>query len=147
MWPSSRMRTSLAVLWHLDGTATGSIGYAVEIAVDGDHAVAGDAPLQPQHGLERSGRKRLQAGALLGEMLADHAMGGGVDADVGHLVEPLAELVVEVAEIAKAAAEEEVFANVAERPLHLALGFGSVGLAGFGSHSADSDEAARVHRS
>ena len=65
-------------------------------------------------------------------MLAGHALCGGVDAGVGDLVEPLAELVVEVTEIAKAAAEEEVFTDVAKRPLHLALGFGAVGLAGFG---------------
>jgi hypothetical protein len=47
--------------------------------------------------------------ATFGKVLADHALCGGVDAGVGDLVEPLAELVVEVTEIAKAAAEEEVF--------------------------------------
>jgi len=48
------------------------------------------------------------------------------------LVEPLAELVVEVAQVAEVAAEEEVLADVAERPLHLALRLGPVRLAGLG---------------
>jgi len=69
---------------HLDGPAPGGVGHAVEVAVDGDHAVPGDAALQPQHGLERPSRQRLQAGALLGEVLADHAMRRGVDARVGN---------------------------------------------------------------
>ncbi len=65
-------------------------------------------------------------------MLADHPVRGGVDAGIGDLVEPLAELAVEVVAVAEAAAEEEVLPDVAERPLHLALGLGPVGLAGLG---------------
>ena len=42
-------------------------------------------------------------------------------ADVGDLVQPLTELVVEVVEVADVAAEEEVLAEVAERTLDLAL--------------------------
>jgi len=30
---------------HLDGAAARGVGHAVEVAVDGDHAVAGDAAL------------------------------------------------------------------------------------------------------
>jgi len=112
---------------HLDGAPARGVGHAVEIAVHGHHAVAGDAPLQPQHGLERTGGQRLQAGALLGEMLLDHAARGGVGAEVGDLVQPLAELVVEVAEGAETAGEEEVLADVAKRPLNFTLGFGPVG--------------------
>ena len=128
-WPSSRMRTSLAVLCTSTRAGGVRVGHAVEIAADRDHAVAGDAPLEPQHGLERPGRQRLEAGALLGEMLGDDAPGGGVDAHIGDLVEPLAELHVEIVEVAEAAAEEEVLADVAERALDLALRLGPVGLA------------------
>jgi len=117
---------------HLDGPAPCGVGHAVKVAIHGHHAVPGDAPLQPQHGLERPGWERLQAGALLGKVLADYALRGGVGAGVGDLVEPLAELVVEVAEVAEAAGEEEVLADVAERALDLALGLGPVGLAGLG---------------
>ena len=38
---------------HLDDAPPGGIGHAVEIALDRDHAVAGDPPLQSQHDLER----------------------------------------------------------------------------------------------
>ena len=40
---------------HFDRAATGRVGHAVEIAVDRDHAVLGDAALQAQHRLERPG--------------------------------------------------------------------------------------------
>ena len=63
---------------HLDRAAPGRVGYAVEIAIDRHHAILGDPPFQAQHGLERSGRQRLQAGTLLGEVLADHPVCGGV---------------------------------------------------------------------
>ena len=117
---------------HLDGAPPGRVGHAVEVAIDGDHAVLSDAALQTQHGLERPGWQRLQAGPLLGEVLADHPVRGGVHAGIGHLVEPLAELDVEVVAVAEAPTEEEVLTDVAERPLDLALGLGSVSLAGLG---------------
>ena len=65
---------------HLDRPTAGRIGHAVEIAVDRDHAVAGDAPLEPQHRLERAGRQRLEVRPLLGEVLGDDAPGGGMGA-------------------------------------------------------------------
>ena len=50
---------------------TNDLTRLVEIAVDRNHAVLGDAALQPQHGLERVGRQCFQPGLLLGEMFAD----------------------------------------------------------------------------
>ncbi len=50
---------------------------------------------------------------------------------VGDGFEPVGELGVQIVEIAEGAAEEEVLADVAERPLDLALGLGPVGPAGF----------------
>ena len=92
---------------HFDHPTACGVGHAVEIAVDGDHAVAGDAPLEPQHGLERPSREPLERGALFGEMLGDDAPGRGMDAHIGDLVEPLTELHVEIVEVAEAATEEE----------------------------------------
>ena len=75
-------------------------------------------------------RQRLETRLLLGEGLVDDALRGGVHARIGDRVEPVPELGVEVVEIAEDAAEEEVLADVAERPLDLALGLGPVGPAG-----------------
>ena len=49
------------------------------------------------------------------------ALGRGVDPDIGHLVEPLLQLLIEILEIAEAAAEEEVLADIAIWPFDLAL--------------------------
>ena len=49
-----------------------------------------------------------------------------MDSDVGDRVEPVDQLEVEIVEIAEAAAEEEVLADVAERPLDFSLGLGPV---------------------
>ena len=51
-------------------------------------------------------------------------------ARVGDHIEPMTELLVQVVEIAEGAAEKEVLADVAERPLDLALRFGPIGPAG-----------------
>ena len=88
-----------------------------------------------EHGVERPGRQGLEERPLLGEVLGDDPAGGGVHAAVGHLVEPLPELGVEVVEVAEGAGEEEVLAHVAEGPLHLALGLGPVGPARLGQHA------------
>jgi hypothetical protein len=107
-----------------------TVRHAVEIAVNRDHAIAGDASLEPQDGLERSRWQRLERRALFSEMLGDNPPGRGMDAHIGNLVEPLAELRIEIIEIVKAPAEEEVFADVAERALDLALCLGPIRLAG-----------------
>jgi hypothetical protein len=67
---------------------------------------------------------------LLGEGLIDDPPGGRVDPRVGHRVEPVAQLGVEVVEVLERAGKEEVLADVAVRPLDLALGLGPVGPAG-----------------
>ena len=53
-----------------------------------------------------------------------------MDAHVGHRVQPVGELGVQVVEVAEAPAEVEVLADVAERPLDLALGLRAVRPAG-----------------
>ena len=118
-------------LLDLDDTA-GAIGHAVVVAADGDEAIVADAALELEHGIEAMLGQRLQLRLLGGERLGDDALGRAMDADVGDGVEPIGELSVEIVEIAEAASEEEVLADVAERPLNLALGFGPVRPAGAG---------------
>ena len=107
---------------HLHRPPASGVGHAVEIAADRDHAVAGDAPLEAQHRLERAGRQRQQMRAFLGKVFGDDAPCGRMHAGVGDIVLPLPELRVEVVEILEAAAEEEVLAHIAEWTLYLALG-------------------------
>src|SRR5690349_4678156 len=104
---------------HFHGTPARSVGHAVEIAADRDHAVAADAPLQPQHGLKRPSREWLELGTFFGKMLGHDSPCRGMDAHVGDLVEPLTELPVEVLEVMEAAAEEEVLTDVTEWALDL----------------------------
>jgi hypothetical protein len=54
-----------------------------------------------------------------------------LQARIGHGVEPVLQLHIQVIEIAEGAGEEEVLADIAERSLHLALGLGPIGPAGF----------------
>ena len=74
---------------HLDDAAARAVWHAVEVAVDRDHAVTGDATLEAQHCLEWSGRKLLKLRTFLGEMLGDDTPGRGMHAHIGNLVEPL----------------------------------------------------------
>jgi hypothetical protein len=90
----------------------------------------GDPPLEPENRAERRQRQRLELGLLLGEGRGDDAAGGSVDPRVGDRVEPMAQLGVQVVEVLERAGEEEVLADVAVRPLDLALGLGPVGPAG-----------------
>jgi hypothetical protein len=70
-----------------------------------------------------------EPGALFGEVLGDDAPGRGMHPHIGHLVEPLLQLLIEIIEIVEAAAEEEVLADVAIRPLDLPLRLRPVRLA------------------
>jgi hypothetical protein len=81
----------------------------------------GDPPLEPEHRAERHQRQGLKLRLLLGKSLGDDLAGGGADAWVGDRVEPVAELAVEIVEVLERAGQEEVLADVAVRPLDLAL--------------------------
>jgi hypothetical protein len=80
-----------------------------------------DPPFEPEDGTERHQRQRLESRLLLGEGLIDDPPCGRVDPRVGDRVEPVAQLGVEVVEVLERAGEEEVLADVAVRPLDLAL--------------------------
>src|ERR1700761_2974746 len=106
-------------LLDLDDT-TGAVGYAVVVAPDGDEAVVADAAFQLEDGIEAMLGQCLQLGLFGGECLGDDALRRAMGADVGDGVEPIGQLSIEIVKIAEAASEEEVLADVAERPLNLA---------------------------
>jgi hypothetical protein len=56
--------------------------------------------------------------------------GWGMHPRSGDRIQPMAELTFEVVEIAEGAAEEEVLADLSERPLDLAVGLGPIGPVG-----------------
>ena len=115
---------------HLDDAFAGRVRHAVEIAADADHALVRDPPLKLEHGAERHQRQGLEHELLFGKGFVDDALGRRMHARVGHRPEPMGELSVQVVEIAEQAGEEEVLADVAERPLDFPLGLGPVGAAG-----------------
>src|SRR3954469_11409569 len=63
----------------------------------------------------------------LGERLIDDTTGRRMHARIGNTIQPMPELDVQVIDIAEGAAEEEVLADIAERPLHLAFRLRPVG--------------------
>jgi hypothetical protein len=83
-----------------------------------------------EHRVEAMSGQRLQLWLPGRKRLGDDALGGAVDADIGDSIKPVDELSVEVVEVAEAAAEEEVLADVAERPLDLSLCLGPIEPAG-----------------
>ena len=116
---------------RIDGSAPGRIWDAEKIAADADHALLRDTTFQAQHCPERCQRQWPQMQLLLGEGFVDDPAGSRVHARVGHAVQPAAQLLVELRQIAEAAGQEEVFADVAERPLDFVFRFRPVGPACF----------------
>ena len=115
---------------HLQHAPAGGVRDAVEVAAHRDHAVLADPPLHGQHRAVGDGRMRQERGPLLGEVFGHHAAGGGMAAGVRYLLAPGIELAVEILQVPKAPRQEEVLADVAVRPLHLALRLRPVGAAG-----------------
>ena len=127
----------------LDDPAAGCIGHAVEIAVQRDHAVASDTPLELQHRLERSGGQRLEMRQFLGEVFGDNPPRGGMGSRIGDLIQPGSELQVQILEVTEAATQEKVLAHIAVWPLHFALRLGAIGTAGFWLVAVVSGESAQ----
>ena len=117
---------------HLDDAAARAVWHAVEVAVDRAMPSRVMRRSRAQHCLEWSGKKLFKLRTFLGETLGDDTPGRGMHAHIGNLVEPLSQLLVEIVEVAEQAGEEEVLADVAERPLDLALRLGPYGLHAFG---------------
>jgi len=112
--------------------APGAVGHAVVIATDRDEPVMADPALELQQRIEGECRQRLELVPLGGEGVGDDPSRGAVQPDIGHRIEPVAQLIVEIVEVTEGPGQEEVLADIAERPLHLALGLGTVGPAGLG---------------
>ena len=112
--------------------AAGAVRHAVVIAADGDEAIVADPALKLGDSAKAMLGQHLQLGLLGGECFGNNALSRAVDPGVGDGVEPADQLSVEIVEIAEAAAEEEVVADLAERPLDLPLGLCPVWSAGGG---------------
>src|SRR5215472_12758696 len=115
---------------HLDHAPTRAVRDRVEIAADRHHTLARDAAVQGKDNIKRHGGQCLEVWLLVGEVLQDDTAGGSVPARVGDCVEPVAELGIQIVEVAEGATEKEVFAHIAERALYLALRLCPVGRAG-----------------
>ena len=114
----------------VEDAAARRVRHAVEIAADAHHALVRDAPFELEDRSVGGERQRLEDRLLLGEGFVDDALCGRVHTGIGDRVEPVPELGIEVVEVAERCAQEEVLANVAERPLDLALGLGPIRPAG-----------------
>jgi hypothetical protein len=108
---------------NVEDAAARRVRHAVEIAADAHHAFVGDPPFEFENRPIRGERQGLQGRLFLGEGLVDDALRGCVHARIGDRVEPMPQLGVEIVEVAKGAAEEEVLADVTKRPFHLAFRF------------------------
>ena len=109
-----------------------AVGHAIVIAADRDEAVMADTALELQQGIEGECRQRLELSPLGSKGFGDDPLGGAVQPDIGHRVKPIAQLSIEIVEVAEGTGQEEVLAYVAERPLHLAFCLGAVRPAGLG---------------
>jgi hypothetical protein len=96
---------------HIEDAPPCGVRHAVEIAADAHHAFMRSSPLEAEHGSVGHAGQGLKRRSF-GEGLIDDPLGRCVHAGVGDRVEPMAELVVEILEIAKDAAEKEVLADI-----------------------------------
>ena len=88
------------------------------------------APVDEDQGPIRPRSQGQQVGLLLLEAIQRPLLEGAVLPDVGHGLEPVLGLMVQIRVGGEGAAVEEALPQVADRPLHLALGFGPVGPTG-----------------
>jgi hypothetical protein len=80
-----------------------------------------DAALQLKHGVEAPCREALQLRLLGGEGFGNDPLCRAVHTDVGDGIKPVDQLDIEIFQIAEAPAQEEVLADIADRPLDLPL--------------------------
>ena len=107
---------------HFHGASGEAVRDRVLVALDTDHAVARQPPLQAKHRRVRMSRQLLERLSLLGERHVDPPSGGAVHAPVRDRLAPLPEPGVQSVQVGELGAQEEVLAHVPEHPLDLALG-------------------------
>ena len=107
----------------LDQAAAGRIGNRVIVAANAHHALAPDPAIELQDRAERDQRQEQQCRLLLGKRLIHDPAGRCMQAGIGDITQPAFELQIEIVEIAKDTAEEEVLPDVAEGPFDFALRF------------------------
>ena len=122
-------------LMHLDD-APGPIGNAVVVAADRDEPVMADAPFELEERVEGCCRQRLQVGLLGREGLRRRSAASCRAAGRWRPCRASrASWALRSSRLRNERAEEEVLADVAERPLDLALRFGPVRAAGSGQEA------------
>lgn len=114
----------VGVVLDLDDPLPRRIRDAVEIAVDRDHPLVADPPLDGRDGAVGDRRQHRQARPFFGESLFNDAPGRGVDPRVGDRLAPAVKLSFQVLECPEGPSEEEVLPDVAERALDLSLRLG-----------------------
>ena len=126
------MRIRSGKLVDLDDAAR-AIGDAVVVAADRHQAIVADAPFELQQRVERCGRQAPAARAARPRRPPRRPVCVvPCTRTLATVASQSCELRVEILEIAEGAGEEEVLADVAERPLDLALRLGAVRAAGPG---------------
>jgi hypothetical protein len=81
--------------------APGAIGNAVVVAADRHESVMADPPFELEQGIEGKGRQGLQLRLLGRKSLRNDPLRRAVQAGIGDRVEPVAQLGIEVVEVAK----------------------------------------------
>ena len=114
------------VMLDLERPSPGGAGDGVEVAAHRDHPVLADPPFDRKHGIVGDCRQRRQARRFLREGFVDDPARCGVNARIGHLGTPRLELGVQIIHVPEASRQEEVLADIAERPLDLALRFRAI---------------------
>jgi hypothetical protein len=125
---------------RFDDPLPGRVRHAVKIAADAHHALMRDPAFQHEDRAERRQRQHFEMPLLLGEGLLTTRGGRGVHARIGHHIQPIAQVSIQVVEIAERAGEEEVLADIAIGSLDLSLCFGPIRTAGPGLEAIMSGE-------
>ncbi len=111
------------------------VGDRVVITRNAHHPLMADPSFKFQNRSEGDQRQALQCRPFFGEGFVDDASGRCMDPRIGDIDKPARQLRVQVIDVAKDGSQEEVFPNVTERSLDLALCFGSIGSASLGQKS------------
>ncbi|ABR91471.1 Hypothetical protein mma_2800 [Janthinobacterium sp. Marseille] len=115
---------------HLHGLADQLEWHRVAVALDADQPVLGHHTLA-HHGVAEAGLagRGRQMSRLLLESVDGPLVRGAMDAHVGHLGLPGAQLLIEVVQVAEGTPRHEVALDILHARLDLALGLGAIGLA------------------
>jgi len=114
----------------LDQAPARGVGHGVVIALNANHPLTADPPFEFYDRPEQYQWQALQHRLFFAKGFVDDAARRCMDTRVGDSGKPACELLVQIIDVAKDAAQETVFADIAERALDLAFCLGSIRSAG-----------------